>query len=139
MKTKIPHRLARLLFRREHGFISLRTLIVLGASLTGFFLALLVPPSSSSNFAQGRPKRLTQEQGPFPTIHLEPVVSGLTQPTNVTNAGDGSGRIFIAQETGQILILINGSVLPTPFLDISDLVGQTPEHGLLGLAFHPDY
>jgi glucose/arabinose dehydrogenase len=77
--------------------------------------------------------------GPFPIIQLEQVVSGLTEPTNVTNAGDGSGRIFIAQETGQILIFVNGSVLPTPFLDISDLVGHDPEHGLLGLAFHPEY
>jgi glucose/arabinose dehydrogenase len=77
--------------------------------------------------------------GPFPIIQLEQVVSGLTQPTTVTNAGDGSGRIFIAQETGQILIFVNGSVLPTPFLDISDLVGHDPEHGLLGLAFHPEY
>jgi len=37
------------------------------------------------------------------------------------------------------MIFINGSVLPTPFLDISDLVRQEPEQGLLGLAFPSDY
>jgi glucose/arabinose dehydrogenase len=166
MKTKIIYRLIRFLVARidpkpaperaarravalrEGGFVSLRRLISLSVSLCGFLLALLVTANSSSDLTRQlrRPSRagdlvagLTQKQGPFPTIQLDPVVSGLTQPTTVTNAGDGSGRIFIVQETGQILIFINGSLLPTPFLDISDLVGQTSEHGLLGLAFHPDY
>jgi glucose/arabinose dehydrogenase len=110
-------------------------------------LALLALADSSRDltpkvFASGALQRfngLGQKRGPFPTIQLEQVASGITQPTTVTNAGDGSGRIFIAQETGEIMIFINGSILPTPFLDISDLVGQTFEHGLLGLAFHPDY
>lgn len=140
MKTKIPHRLVPLLiFRRERGFVSLRFLIVLVASLTGFFLALLVTANSSGDLKLQRHNSLRQRSGSFPTIKLEQVASGLIQPTTVTNAGDGTGRIFIVQESGQILILVNGSVLPTPFLDISDLVGHTPEHGLLGLAFHPDY
>ncbi len=102
----------------ERGFVSPRLLIVLFASLTGLFLALLVTASSSSDltpkvFASGALQRfngLGQKRGPFPTIQLEQVASGLTQPTTVTNAGDGSGRIFIVQETGQILIFINGSV-----------------------------
>jgi glucose/arabinose dehydrogenase len=156
------------------GFVSLRVLICLFVSLSGFFLlalAELVTANSSSDltpkvlihslprtqpfglpiygarvpaapFASGALQRfssLTQKRGPFPTIQLEPVVSGVTQPTNVTNASDGTGRIFIAQETGEIMIFINGSVLPTPFLDISDLVRQEPEQGLLGLAFPSDY
>ena len=121
------------------GFFRLRFLIVLFASLTGLFLALLVTANSFSDLAFQGSNGLTQKRGSSPTIELEQVVSGLTQPTTVTNAGDGSGRIFIVQETGEILILINGSVLPTPFLDISDLVSQDPERGLLGLAFHPDY
>ena len=43
------------------------------------------------------------------------------------------------QQPGQIRILINGTVLPTPFLDIHELVSCCGEQGLLGLAFHPDY
>jgi len=78
-------------------------------------------------------------RGTFPTIQLQPVASGFTSPVTVTNAGDGSGRLFIVEQPGQIRILINGTVLPIPFLDISGLVSCCGEQGLLGLAFHPDY
>jgi glucose/arabinose dehydrogenase len=74
------------------------------------------------------------------TINLVPVVGGLTRLTSVTPAGDGSGRLFILEQTGRILIIENGAVSPTPFLDIVSLVGSDGiEQGLLGLAFHPDY
>jgi glucose/arabinose dehydrogenase len=74
-----------------------------------------------------------------PNIKLTPVVSGLTQPVFATHAGDGSGRIFIVQQTGQILIW-NGSTLnATPFLDVSSIIKTSSEQGLLGLAFDPNY
>jgi glucose/arabinose dehydrogenase len=76
-------------------------------------------------------------------IELEELASGLTAPLGVTHAGDGSGRLFITEQTGQIKIVQDGNLLSTPFLDIS---GKLPtlntffdERGLLGLAFHPDY
>jgi glucose/arabinose dehydrogenase len=73
-------------------------------------------------------------------INLVPVVGGLTRLTSVTLAGDGSGRLFILEQTGRILIIENGAVNPAPFLDIVSLVGSDGiEQGLLGLAFHPDY
>jgi glucose/arabinose dehydrogenase len=119
-------------------------------SLAGAFLGLVVLANQSNNRGaedfRGRPvlgggdKASTRGPvGPFPPIQLQPVVSGLESPVTVTNAGDGSGRLFIVQQEGQILILINGNILPTPFLDISDLVSCCGEEGLLGLAFHPDY
>ena len=59
---------------------------------------------------------------------------------DIQNAGDGSGRLFIVEKPGRILILKGGQLLPTPFLDISAKVGSRyTEQGLLGLAFHPDY
>ena len=67
------------------------------------------------------------------------VASGLTQPVFITHAGDGSGRIFIVEQTGTIRILKNGSLLPAPFLDIHTLVKAGGEQGLLALAFHPSY
>lgn len=77
------------------------------------------------------------------TIELEPVATGLVAPIYATHAGDGSGRLFIVEQSGQIRIVGNDVLLPTPFLDIS---GKIPalnaffdERGLLGLAFHPDY
>ena len=68
------------------------------------------------------------------------VVSGLTLPVDVQNAGDGSGRLFIVEKRGRILILKDGQLMPEPFLDIVSEVGSDhTEQGLLGLAFHPDY
>jgi len=69
-----------------------------------------------------------------------PVIGGLELPTDIQNAGDGSGRLFIVEKPGRILILKGGQLLPTPFLDISGKVGsRNTEQGLLGLAFHPKY
>jgi len=86
-------------------------------------------------------------------VEFEIVASGLTAPGLLTHAGDGSGRLFIVEQTGTIRIITNSVVLPTPFLDISSLMtnltarggggpGINPaydERGLLGLAFHPNY
>lgn len=74
-----------------------------------------------------------------PDIALTPFASGLNFPVFVTNAGDE--RLFVLERAGKIRIVqANGTVLPTPFLDISALViDGYNEQGLLGLAFHPDY
>ena len=61
-------------------------------------------------------------------------------PIAVTNAGDGSDRLFVVQQGGLIRIVgANGAVAATPFLDISSRVAFGGERGLLGLAFHPHY
>src|SRR2546428_1955944 len=73
------------------------------------------------------------------TLGFEPVASGLHSPVGVTHAGDGSGRLFILEQTGRILIHDGSRVLPSAFLDVSALVSCCDERGLLGLAFHPDY
>ncbi len=58
----------------------------------------------------------------------------------LSNAGDGSGRLFILEKPGRIRIVKNGALLSQPFLDISSIVKSTnSEQGLLGLAFHPSY
>jgi glucose/arabinose dehydrogenase len=72
------------------------------------------------------------------------VASNLVSPTVLTHAHDGSGRLFIADQTGQIRIVDNtGNLLATPFLDVSNkMVSLMPgydERGLLGLVFHPGY
>ena len=67
----------------------------------------------------------------------------LVAPLFLTHAGDGSGRLFIIDQIGQIRIVKNGVLLPDPFLDVSSkiiTINETfDERGLLGLAFHPDY
>jgi glucose/arabinose dehydrogenase len=125
------------------AFFNLRVFLSLFVFLTGFFLALPGSGVFSKVLAQTKasPPSMTgpfSGRGSFPTIQLEPVAAGLTLPVTVTHAGDGSGRLFVVQQTGEILILIDGTLLPAPFLDLSGLVGGG-EGGLLGLAFHPDY
>ena len=48
-------------------------------------------------------------------IELQTVADGLTAPVDLQDAGDGSGRLFIVEQTGKIKILSNGAVLPTAF------------------------
>ena len=73
----------------------------------------------------------------LPTIKLTQVATGLIQPTFVTNAGDGSDRLFVTEKAGKIQIIENGK--PKVFLDISDRVSTTNEQGLLSVAFPSSY
>ncbi len=73
-------------------------------------------------------------------LAVQSVVAGLNDPIGVTNAGDGSGRLFVLQRGGQIrVIAANGSLLAAPFVDLSDRIKAGGEQGLLGLAFHPSF
>ena len=72
-------------------------------------------------------------------IQLSPVVSGLSSPVFVGNAGDGSDRLFIVEQGGIIKVLQPGSSTPAVFLNITTSVLSGGERGLLGLAFHPQY
>jgi glucose/arabinose dehydrogenase len=75
-----------------------------------------------------------------PELELVPVASGLSTPVVVTNAGDGSNRLFIVEKAGRIRIVEDGTLLATPFIDIDSIVNSGGnEQGLLGLAFHPNY
>jgi len=71
---------------------------------------------------------------------LVTIASNLVKPVGITNAGDGSGRLFLTLQDGKIMIWNGTQVLATPFLDIDPIVNSSgSEQGLLGLAFHPDY
>jgi glucose/arabinose dehydrogenase len=72
-------------------------------------------------------------------IGLRSVMSGLSGPVQVTNAGDGSGRLFVVEQRGVIKVWRAGHVLPTPFLDMRSKVVFNGERGLLALAFSPNY
>lgn len=66
------------------------------------------------------------------------------RPILLTNAGDGSNRIFVASQQGVIHQFGNSDDVAESkiFLDISDRVmykDSENEEGLLGLAFHPKF
>ena len=77
-------------------------------------------------------------------VRLEPVVEGLGSPVDLVPATDGTGRLFVVEQTGAIRILTPaGRIRPVPFLDLADrmadLEGDYDERGLLALAFHRSY
>jgi len=75
-----------------------------------------------------------------PQLAFVEIMSGFDRPVDIANAGDGSNRLFIVEAEGYIYIIDStGTMLETPFLDISDKTNAQGERGLLGLAFHPDY
>ena len=65
------------------------------------------------------------------------------RPVDIRNAGDGSNRLFVVEQTGVIRVFANADTVSSSsvFLDITASVAYTSqsELGLLGLAFHPDY
>jgi len=87
----------------------------------------------------GTPARAAAIFNPAEVV-LREAVSGLTLPVFLTNAGDGSDRLFIVERPGRVRIFKNGSLLAASFLDIQSLVNDAgSEQGLLALAFHPNY
>ncbi|MBI3651994.1 MAG: PQQ-dependent sugar dehydrogenase [Acidobacteria bacterium] len=73
-------------------------------------------------------------------IELEPVITaGLSSPVLLTNAHDGSNRLFIVEQTGRIKVLQPNASTPTVFLDVASKIVSGGERGLLGLTFHPDF
>ena len=89
--------------------------------------------------ATGAPAAATQFDPTRVIVRLDMVASGFTAPVFVTNAGDGSGRLFVVERGGVIRVVTGGAVAPGPFLDITPLVVSGGERGLLGLAFDPGY
>ncbi len=104
-------------------------------------LAWIVVASLAVLLLLAPPARLASSGGPSAALEL--VAEGLTAPLQLVEPPDGSGRLFVIDQVGQIRIIAGGTLLPTPFLDLSArLVALNPnydERGLLGLAFHPDY
>ena len=105
---------------------------------------LLLPVARPGTFrASAQDPIATQQQDVTPqvvTIQLLPVATGLSSTVFVTNAHDGSNRLFILEKGGVIRVLQPGSSTPTTFLNITPSVLSTAnERGLLGLAFHPQY
>ncbi|MFT6360088.1 MAG: glucose/arabinose dehydrogenase [Saprospiraceae bacterium] len=72
-------------------------------------------------------------------LQLEEFANGFSGPLDLQHAGDD--RLFVVEQNGAIKIIdADGNTLPTPFLDIDNIVNNNVnERGLLGLAFHPDY
>lgn len=67
------------------------------------------------------------------------VASGLSAPTEVTSAPDGSRRLFVVEKGGTVRIVKDGHVRSRPYLDIGGRVDDDGEGGLLSVAFGPRF
>ena len=72
---------------------------------------------------------------PLPNDFTETQITGLSSGTAIAVHPDG--RVFVCQQTGELRVIKNGVVLPTPFTTLT--VDTAVERGLLGVAFDPDY
>ena len=100
----------------------MKTNCILSLLIGVFFLEL----------AQAQPLQLVNA---FPNLTF-------AQPIFLTHSGDGSNRMFVAQQTGVIRVFPKDSLgtSSSVFLDIaSQISSSSGEEGLLGLAFHPQY
>jgi glucose/arabinose dehydrogenase len=79
-------------------------------------------------------------------VHAQPidlrateVASNLNLITDIVHAGDGSGRLYLADQSGLVFVLEDGVRREQPFLDIRQRTTAAGELGLLSIAFPPDY
>ena len=71
-------------------------------------------------------------------VRLEQIAGGLSVPLYLTSP-PGDSRLFIAEKTGAIRIIRDGTLVADPFLDLGAQVSGGGEQGLLGVAFDPEY
>lgn len=97
--------------------------------VTSFTVATLVE-------ADDKPLAVSTERA-FPNLDFD-------RPIVVTHAGDGSNRVFVAEQEGRIKVFRNDQDADEAavFLDIDDrcvYADNQNEEGLLGVAFHPKF
>src|SRR5580700_10959814 len=92
-------------------------------------------------FAGANAVRGDNSQVDWPTLGFTQFTTNtFTEPTFITHANDGSGRLFIVEKPGQVWIIQSNSVLPQPFLDISDhALSSSTEEGVCSIAFAPGF
>ena len=77
----------------------------------------------------------------WPQLNVTAFKSGFSSPVYITNANDGTNRIFVVERCGTIRIIDSGgTLLSAPFINISSLLTCAgSEQGLLSIAFPPNY
>jgi glucose/arabinose dehydrogenase len=108
-------------------------------NILGLCFAALLIGGIHLRHAYSDDKAAPEAGGAIPRITLSKIAGGFTDPTHIANAGDNSGRLFNGEQKGIVKIIRNGSVQPTPFLDISSRVKSGGEQGLLAVVFPPGY
>ena len=99
-------------------------------------------PAARAALADPIPEKIQVGSVPVRLTRIAPG-GNVGTPIDLEDPNDGSGRLFVVDQSGRVNIIKNGAMQSTPFLDVrSQLVNlQTgyDERGLLGVAFDPDF
>lgn len=71
-------------------------------------------------------------------LRTQVVVAGLSQLVAFVQDPVVPAVFYAVEQSGVVRVVQNGTVLPTPFLDLRGAIAAGGEQGLLGLAFAPD-
>jgi glucose/arabinose dehydrogenase len=91
-----------------------------------YLLSLVLLHASQHAFAQA------------PTLSFSPVITGLSLPTQMVHAVDGSGRLFVVQKGGSIRVYDKNFAFIRTLVTVPGIT-TAGERGLLSLAFHPNF
>lgn len=131
---------------------SMLALIATSAVLAALASGCSATPRNSATAPPGQPPTSSVSATSSPSATVTPPVdlahlkvrlikrwSGFDKPVYLTNAGDGSNRVFVVEQGGTVRVIRNGTAVSRPYLDVSRLVSTGGERGLLGMAFAPDF
>ena len=74
------------------------------------------------------------------TLDTQALTGPFNEPIAIGTYPGDANRLFVAEKTGNVRLVVDGAVRPTPFLDVAQFgIGPGGERGLLSVAAAPDY
>src|ERR1051326_1236624 len=108
--------------------------------LAATWMAVIFFSCKKADVSQGNLSNASHIAGTMKGMDLQTIADNFVSPVFVVEPPDGSHRLFVVDQVGQIWIINHGQKMAQPFIDIaSKMVSLSPfydERGLLGLAFH---
>jgi len=115
-------------------------------SCIAFVVAILFLSLASCNLNSSKEKEAKDTSSAADTsqsVQLQLVTNAINFPVEMEAAPDNTHRLFIADLSGKIMVLKNGTLLPQPFLDIKSKLEQKDTSGevraMFGFTFHPQF
>ncbi|WP_375430771.1 fibronectin type III domain-containing protein [uncultured Friedmanniella sp.] len=99
-------------------------------------MRLLRPLLAASLIATALTAVAPEARAAVPAGFTDSAVAAVPSPTALAETPDG--RLLVASQTGQVRVIKNGALLPTPALDLSAKICTNAERGVLGIAADPD-
>ena len=72
-------------------------------------------------------------------LRIVQVASGLSEPVHVSAPRNEKNNVYVVEKPGRIRVIVHGRLRARPFLNITKLVLNGGEQGLLSVAFSPRY